>query len=304
MRIYTFTGNENWICDRFAEEWVSHNGEVSSSPEEADIVWIISPWLWQPLPLPLLQEKKVVVTIHHLVREKFTKMSLKEFLYRDAFVDIYHVPCEQTKSFIERITKKPIFVIPFWVNQDIWYPITDKNGLKASFDLDPTKFLIGSFQRDTEGHDLVSPKLEKGPDLFCDIVEKMYSSNKNIEVVLAGWRRQYVMRRLSEKNIKFHYYELPSFETLNKLYNILDLYLVSARCEGGPQAIVECAATETPIISTDVGIASKILSPESIYQIEKYDLAKPDVNHAKDKVKDYYIPKGFDKFAEMFANPL
>ena len=26
--------------------------------------------------------------------------------------------------------------------------------------------LIGSFQRDTEGHDMISPKLVKGPDIF------------------------------------------------------------------------------------------------------------------------------------------
>ena len=300
MKIYVFTGNENWVCDRFAKEWVSHNKELCSPPEEAEIIWIISPWLWQCLPPTLLQNKKVVVTIHHLVREKFTKASLKEFLIRDSFVDMYHVPCEQTKSFIEKMTSKPICVIPFWVNQGVWYPMPNRDALRRSFDIEPTKFLIGSFQRDTEGHDLISPKLEKGPDLFCDIVEKMHSSNNDIEVVLAGWRRQYIMRRLSEKGIKFHYYELPSFDTLNKLYNILNLYLVSARCEGGPQAIVECAATETPIISTDVGIASTILSPQSLYQIEKYDLATPDVDYAKNRVREYYIPKGFTRFVDMF----
>ena len=34
------------------------------------------------------------------------------------------------------------------------------------------KKLIGSFQRDTEGYDLKTPKLSKGPDIFCDIVEE------------------------------------------------------------------------------------------------------------------------------------
>ena len=42
---------------------------------------------------------------------------------------------------------------------------------------------------------------------------------------------------------------------VNKLYNILDLYLVTSRIEGGPQAILECALTKTPILSTDVGVA-------------------------------------------------
>ena len=49
-------------------------------------------------------------------------------------------------------------------------------------------------------------------------------------------------------------------KTINDLYNIFDLYIVSSRIEGGPQAIMEAAYTKTPIVSTDVGVASEILS--------------------------------------------
>ena len=38
---------------------------------------------------------------------------------------------------------------------------------------------------------------------------------------------------------------------MNQLYNILNLYIVSSRVEGGPQSILECSAVNTPIISTD-----------------------------------------------------
>ena len=53
---------------------------------------------------------------------------------------------------------------------------------------------------------------------------------------------------------------------INELYNILNLYIVSSRIEGGPQAILECAITKTPIISTDVGLASEVLHETSIYK--------------------------------------
>ena len=33
----------------------------------------------------------------------------------------------------------------------------------------------------------------------------------------------------------------------------MDLYIVSSRCEGGPQALFECAYLKTPIITTKVG---------------------------------------------------
>ena len=45
-----------------------------------------------------------------------------------------------------------------------------KNSIKERYDLDKDKFYIGSFQRDTEGSDLKTPKLEKGPDIVVAIV--------------------------------------------------------------------------------------------------------------------------------------
>ena len=33
---------------------------------------------------------------------------------------------------------------------------------------------------------------------------------------------------------------MAPIDVVNKLYNILDLYLVTSRVEGGPQAILEC----------------------------------------------------------------
>ena len=89
-------------------------------------------------------------------------------------------------------------------------------------------------------------------------------------------------------------------DKLNNLYNILDLYIVSSRIEGGPQAIFECAASMTPIISTDVGIASKILNKKSIYNHSEVEVASPDVEHAYKKVKMHFIPEGMNKFELMF----
>ena len=43
---------------------------------------------------------------------------------------------------------------------------------------------------------------------------------------------------------------MTNFKMLNELYNVLDLYLVTSRIEGGPQALVECGQTKTPILST------------------------------------------------------
>ena len=78
---------------------------------------------------------------------------------------------------------------------------------------------------------------------------------------------------------------MVSVKKLNELYNILNLYIVSSRLEGGPQAIVECGITKTPIISTNVGIAPEILNSKSIFEDSNYENATPDIETAYENAK-------------------
>ena len=94
---------------------------------------------------------------------------------------------------------------------------------------------------------------------------------------------------------------MVDFEILNELYNCLDLYIVSSRIEGGPQAILECGITETPIISTDVGVASEILANESIFNMENYEEAKPNIEVALSNSVKYSMKNGMSKYLEMFT---
>ncbi len=302
MKVFINNPNESWVVDRFRKEFKEqHPDKTVEYLTECDIIWIIAPWQWAYIPQQLLETKKVVCTIHHIVPEKFNETKVEEFLYRDRFVDAYHVPCEKTKNQISKYTKnKPVLVSPFWVNGNLWKHLENKKTLRQKYNLPEKAYLIGSFQRDTEGHDLKSPKLEKGPDLFCDAVEKFNSNVADVQVVLAGWRRQYVMNRLEKSGIPYHYTELPPFEAVNELYNCLDMYIVSSRHEGGPQAIFECALTETPIISTRVGASEYILSESSIYEPGSELTASPDVEYAAKQVKKYNIPLGMDPFITFF----
>ena len=61
---------------------------------------------------------------------------------------------------------------------------------------------------------------------------------------------------------------------------------MSSRIEGGPQSIFECGLSKTPIISTDVGIARKILAAESIFDMENYENAQPNIDYVK-KFSDF-----------------
>ena len=102
--------------------------------------------------------------------------------------------------------------------------------------------------------------------------------------------------------IKYYYFEMTTFKELNELYNILDLYIVASRVEGGPQAIFECAITKTPIISTDVGIAKEILATESLYVFSLSLDPKPNTVVAYSNIKKYTIPNWFKSFHDMFES--
>jgi hypothetical protein len=52
---------------------------------------------------------------------------------------------------------------------------------------------------------------------------------------------------------------------LNRLYNLLDLYLVCSRWEGGPHSILEACFAKRKVLSTRVGIAEDILEKVSLF---------------------------------------
>ena len=303
MKIFLSKINESWIVDRMRSDWYEYNDKISTENiSSSNIIWIISPWLWKKIPKRYLKTKNVVCSIYHIDFETFGKKERSEFFERDKYVDFYHVISLKTKKQLQTLTEKEIISIPLWINQNNWFFIEKKDNLRKEFNLNESDYLIGSYQRDTEGHDLISPKLIKGPDIFLKIVEEICNSNKNAKVVLAGNRRNYLIKNFENKSIPYVYFEMVDLPTLNKLYNILDIYIVSSRVEGGPQAIVECALTKTPIVSTDVGVASEILHSESIFVEGEFKTAVPNVDYAYKNSQKYKIPEGMNDYVKMFKD--
>lgn len=299
MKIYVSKINESWIIDRVRNEWIANNKETHTRfISKADVVWIVAPWLWKKIPKKYLENKFILCSIYHLDN---SNEELHDFKERDKFVDYYHVISNKTKEQIQNLTKKQIKSIPFWVDDNKFYYISDKYALRKELKLNMNKFYVGSFQRDTEGSDLISPKLIKGPDRFIKIVASLYKSNKNLEVILTGKRRQYVISELNKLKIPFKYFEMVNTDLLNKLYNVLDLYIVTSRIEGGPQAVIECGLNYTPIISTDVGVAQEILSQKSIFDMSNFKKAEADTETAHHNSIKYNLKNGQRLFNDMFC---
>lgn len=209
-----------------------------------------------------LKDIPIVTTIHHLSERK-EKIWLPKIKILNEITDIYQTFSKNNVEFFRRYFTKPIIILPYWVDTEWFTPLSyeNKKNLRKQYGIPEGEVIIGSFQRDTE-KDLISPKLEKGPDIFCDIVEKL--DRNKIFILLSGPRRNYVEKRLQHSSIHYKNLGKIPFEEMNRLYNVLDYYLVTSRCEGGPQAILEAMATKTKIFSTPVGVYD-LLSPEVIF---------------------------------------
>lgn len=301
-KVYVHPPGEGWIIDRFVDEWNNDNADISTTdPSKADVIWLLADFAWNQVPKSALYGKRVITSIHHIVDAKFGPRERYEFQLRDNVTTAYHVYNEQTRDFVSKLTSKPIYYIKYWANQRIWRPTDGREAIKKRFSLPETGYLIGSFQRDTEGHDLASPKLEKGPDILADLIIQLNASDElsgEVFVVLGGWRRQYLMKRLRMANIPFAFFERPDQRTINDLYQVLDLYPVTSRCEGGPQSLIECGLLNVPVVSTPMGIAKQVL-PSSAISREFTARSLMETSPSIPNVVDMLLPAGYDPYRKM-----
>jgi hypothetical protein len=303
--------NEKWICDELKKEFTEYFGEeiVTLDTNLADIIWYIAPWNYGYTPsgivredwLKLLEEKKVVFTMHHIDEEKYAKGQLdKTFEFMMKYGTKLHGICDKTFEFLKSMDSKiPVVKKYLWVDSEIFYRIEDKKSLREKWGL--TGYVVGSFQKDTEGK-TNEPKMSKGPDIFVNIMEDIQKDHPELLVILSGTRRTYIINELEKRGIKYKYFEMIGLNEINELYNCLDLYVVSSRVEGGPRAIVEAGINKTPIISTDVGIASDLMPRESIYDVNCWDSYKnafPNIEELYFKVAELEKKKQIWKIKDM-----
>ena len=300
LNIYINKLNENWIVDRQRQEFISHNKNLTTSlVSRSNLIWLIAPWTWRKINKKFLESRKVICTIHHIDETKFQDEK-NEFFERDKFVNLYHATSIKTMEQLKKITDKEILHEPYWINPENWFEIENKENLRSQFKIDHSVFTIGSFQRDSEGHNPNLPKLSKGPDRLVEIIQHYKEKKDNkILVILSGKRRDFLINELDKLGINYLYKEMVDLKTVNELYNILDLYIVSSRFEGGPQSVLECAITKTPIISTDVGLASSVLSSSSIFNMNNYKIAVPDTDYAYKRVEDFKLIKSMPRYIKM-----
>ena len=177
-----------------------------------------------------------------------------------------------------------IHKIPISINYNQFSKLDNetKKQLRFSYGIPRDAIVIGSFQKDGEGWGRgLKPKLIKGPDIFIESLKLIKKNIPEVFVLLSGPARGYVIENLIKIGIPYKHINLPNYIDINKLYNCLDLYIVSSREEGGPRSILECMATGVPILSTKVGQAIDLIN----HDVNGWLVDISDIESIADKAK-------------------
>ncbi len=178
-------------------------------------------------------------------------------------VNLWHTSCNITKEMLISygVPEDRITVIPLGVKLAVFSKATaeQKEAVRLKLALPKGKIVIGSFQKDGNGWGQgLTPKLVKGPDIFCDVVEEL-AKQLDVFILLTGPARGYVKQRLDKAGISYVHHFLDDPDAVAEYYKAIDLYIVSSRQEGGPKALLESMASGVPLISTKVGMAPDII---------------------------------------------
>lgn len=304
--------NQGWALDtdlKLTKETLTNIVDFSDL-ENCEVIH--SMW-WEALnklPQSIVEQKKIIC---HFPGEPFRY--LKDIRHRKMFsiVDQWIVQSKEAQKELDSIGYRSN-LIPYTVDLNIFKLLNNHNQelnhIKQQLNIPKDFYIIGNFHRDTEGYDLKSPKLMKGPDIFIEIIKELVKRQNKVHVLLAGPRRFWVIKQLELLSIPYTYYGQKleenqddirinnlSLETINILYNIIDLYIVSSRTEGGPRSILETASSKCKIVSTSVGIAQDILTEECIYHdpLKAVELIEKDI-------KENFLIKTVEKHFECVTS--
>ena len=211
-------------------------------------------------------------------------------------LDIIHTSCSISREQLIKwgAEEKKIKVIPIGVDTGLFKKTDDleKKQIRKKLGIPDSSICVGSFQKDGNGWgEGDTPKLVKGPDIFCDVVQRL-NEKYPVFVLLTGPSRGYVKKRLSSDNIAFRHFYFRNYLNVVNYYKAVDLYIIASRAEGGPKALIESFASGVPVVSTDVGMVRDIAKHGNNAMVSRIDDLEDLVYNCEKVIEDNTLRKG------------
>ncbi len=208
--------------------------------------------------------------------------------------------------------------VPYCIDPQVFRPLPDQASIRRECGLPDDAFVIGNFHRDSEGGNLGKPKAQKGPDIFFEIARELHRRRPRTMVLLAGPRRHWLRRELERADIPYRFIgqvrEGDDYETnildrkqLNRLYQALDVCVISSRWEGGPYSVIEALFAGRPVLSTPVGMSRDALPEDALYRsveeaVGRAEAVKPLAESIRERaLRDYSLEHVKDGLLAAYA---
>lgn len=259
-----------WILGTWCKEFIKEHGEqfefvilplgeIRANPTfsrklilEADIVHCLTPWGYSEVERLCAEVPRqavvLITTVHHIVKPEHLTPSLS--------ADRILTVCEKYRREVlaAGFSEKDVYLMHNGVDTNFFKP-TDKMEARSTLELPLSSMIVGFAGKASSDHDR-----RKGIDRFIDLLRQLdVKSPVDIVVVTTGpgWDGQIGnqdFRRIKVRNLGFIERNL-----LPLFYSAIDLYLTTARVEGGPVPVLEALSCGTAVASTPVGMVPEII---------------------------------------------
>jgi glycosyltransferase involved in cell wall biosynthesis len=193
------------------------------------------------------------------------------------------------------INPEKVMRIPLGIDTNVFQPVTPEARpiSRLNLDIPENAIVVGSFQKDGVGwKEGFEPKLIKGPDIFLKVIENLKSQIPNLWVLLSGPARGYIKNGLDKLGVPYRHQYLKNPNDIAKLYDAIDLYIITSREEGGPKACLQSMAKGVPLVTTAVGQCKDLVTSGTNALMAPVD----DINElsrlALEALKNHVLKKG------------
>jgi glycosyltransferase involved in cell wall biosynthesis len=301
IKVYLMGGeNTGWALD--ADQEMTHQTMEALTDlvrlvplEEADVVHSVWEYPLLNTDRGLLLGKRIICHVCNEVVRTFDQSCM---IHAQEVVDFWVSQSHEAEASMKSLRLKTWYM-PYTINPDIFKPILNplRDGLRDRFGIPRDAYVISNFMRDSRGDNLHRPKPQKGVEILLQLLATLCQKGYPIHVLLAGPRRHWIRARFSEHGIPFTYIgqEISGDDnacnildppTVNLLYQASDLHLITSRWEGGPRAVLETAASKTPVLCSAVGVARDMLQPISLFSSFDEALDRIESDIRKGVMKD------------------
>jgi len=242
LRVAVTMEPESWILRQIAGHFCQHASEKVKGlpwelgqpvPPEAETVLYIN-WPHLLACPPGRRDLPGILMVQHIDR---TALRLRYLLWKYPRLQ---VSC-MARHWMERLRRyfipaERLHLIPFGIDLKLFQPAEQVPSGK--------RIRIGFVGR-------AYPDGRKGEDRLIGISRHL--SPEQFEFVLAGDRWEALAAALKSRGFHTAYHRQLETKALSALIASLDVLLVCARNEGGPQPVIEALACGVPVVSTRVG---------------------------------------------------